>query len=48
METLVDWAPAAGIVRLVLHAAPDGRRLYESLGFHDSNEMLFRSPSAKA
>jgi GNAT superfamily N-acetyltransferase len=41
METLIQWAPGAGVVRLVLHASPDGRRLYESLGFADSNEMLF-------
>jgi GNAT superfamily N-acetyltransferase len=41
METLIDWAPGAGIVRLVLHASPDGRRLYESLGFLATNEMLF-------
>jgi GNAT superfamily N-acetyltransferase len=41
MEILIDWAPGAGIVRLVLHAAPDGRPLYESLGFRASNEMLF-------
>ena len=41
METLIAWAPRAGIVRLVLHASPDGRHLYESLGFTPSNEMLF-------
>jgi GNAT superfamily N-acetyltransferase len=41
METLIRWAPGAGIVRLVLHASPDGRHLYESLGFVNSNEMLF-------
>lgn len=41
METLVAWAPGAGIVRLVLHASLDGRALYESLGFTASNEMLF-------
>jgi GNAT superfamily N-acetyltransferase len=41
METLIRWAPGAGIVRLVLHASPDGRRLYEALGFRESNEMLF-------
>lgn len=41
METLIAWAPDAGIVRLVLHASGDGRRLYQSLGFADSNEMLF-------
>ena len=41
METLIGWAPEAGIVRLVLHASPDGRPLYQSLGFLASNEMLF-------
>jgi GNAT superfamily N-acetyltransferase len=41
METLIQWAPGAGIVRLVLHASPDGRPLYEALGFRSSNEMLF-------
>lgn len=41
METLIAWAPGAGIVRLVLHASPDGRDLYQSLGFRDSNEMIF-------
>jgi GNAT superfamily N-acetyltransferase len=44
METLIAWAPGAGIVRLVLHASPDGRHLYESLGFTPSNEMLFPHP----
>lgn len=41
METLIGWAPGAGIVRLVLHASPDGRPLYESLGFLTTNEMIF-------
>jgi GNAT superfamily N-acetyltransferase len=41
MATRTDWAPGAGIVRLVLHASPDGRPLYESLGFLATNEMLF-------
>jgi len=41
METLIRWAPGVGIVRLVLHASADGLHLYESLGFLDSNEMLF-------
>ena len=41
MEAIIAWAPGAGIVRLVLHASPDGRSLYESLGFLASNEMLF-------
>lgn len=41
METLIAWAPGAGIVRLVLHTSDDGRSLYEALGFRASNEMLF-------
>jgi GNAT superfamily N-acetyltransferase len=41
MDTLIRWAPGVGIVRLVLHASPDGRHLYESLGFLASNEMVF-------
>ena len=41
METIIAWAPGAGIVRLVLHASDDGRALYEQLGFKASNEMLF-------
>jgi GNAT superfamily N-acetyltransferase len=40
-ETIIRWAPGAGIVRLVLHASPDGKSLYESLGFLASNEMIF-------
>jgi GNAT superfamily N-acetyltransferase len=46
METLIEWAPGAGIVRLVLHAAPDGRHLYQSLGFLASNEMVYDSRQA--
>ena len=48
MDTLISWAPGAGIVRLVLHASPDGRRLYESLGFLASNEMFFPPLGAPA
>ena len=40
IDTLIGWAPGAGIVRLVLHAAPDGRPLYDSLGFATTNEMF--------
>ena len=49
MVDIIDWARGVGIVRLVLHASPAGRRLYESLGFLASNEMFFPSfstPSA--
>ena len=49
MDTIIRWAPGVGIVRLVLHASPAGRHLYESLGFFASNEMFFppfSTPSA--
>ena len=39
MEAVLAWARDARIDRLVLHAAPDGRHLYESLGFVGTNEM---------
>ena len=41
MTTILEWAPSAGVVRLVLHASSDGRPLYESLGFVASNEMRY-------
>ena len=39
MRTLLDALAARGVRRVVLHAAPDGRRLYERLGFVPTNEM---------
>lgn len=39
MRRLLDDVAARGIRRVVLHASPDGRRLYERLGFAASNEM---------
>lgn len=39
MRTLLDALAARGIRRIVLHASDDGRRLYERLGFVQTNEM---------
>jgi len=39
MRTLLDALARRGIRRIVLHAADDGRRLYERLGFVPTNEM---------
>jgi GNAT superfamily N-acetyltransferase len=39
MTTLMQWAKAEGCDRVVLHASPDGRALYEALGFVPTNEM---------
>jgi GNAT superfamily N-acetyltransferase len=41
MEEILRWARSAGVESLVLHAAPDGRSLYEELGFAQTNEMRF-------
>src|SRR5215471_12350798 len=39
METMIAWCKQQGFARVTLHASEDGRHLYESLGFADSNEM---------
>ena len=41
MQEVLAWARAVQIESLVLHAAPDGRALYEQLGFSATNEMRF-------
>jgi len=39
METMIAWCKQEGFARVSLHASNQGRHLYESLGFEDSNEM---------
>jgi ribosomal protein S18 acetylase RimI-like enzyme len=39
MRAVLDTLAARGIHRIVLHASDDGRRLYERLGFVQTNEM---------
>ena len=41
MQEVLAWARQARVESLVLHAAPDGRALYEELGFAATNEMRF-------
>lgn len=41
MEEVIAWAGRERLDSLVLHAAPDGRPLYEELGFMATNEMRF-------
>lgn len=41
MEAVIAWAGREQLDSLVLHAAPDGRPLYEELGFVPTNEMRF-------
>jgi GNAT superfamily N-acetyltransferase len=39
MHVVLAWAQTTHRESLVLHAAPDGRALYEALGFVATNEM---------
>jgi GNAT superfamily N-acetyltransferase len=39
MQEMIDWCRREGFERVSLHTSPDGRHLYESLGFEPSNEM---------
>jgi GNAT superfamily N-acetyltransferase len=39
LQTIIDWARAERLDRLVLHASEAGRSLYARLGFVDTNEM---------
>jgi ribosomal protein S18 acetylase RimI-like enzyme len=41
MYEVLAWARETDLESLVLHAAPDGRPLYEALGFTVTNEMRF-------
>jgi GNAT superfamily N-acetyltransferase len=39
METMIGWCREQGFGSVVLHASADGKPLYESLGFKQTNEM---------
>ncbi|HEY6224560.1 MAG TPA: GNAT family N-acetyltransferase [Gemmatimonadales bacterium] len=41
MDHVIGWARTNSMASLVLHASPDGRPLYERLGFEPTNEMRF-------
>jgi ribosomal protein S18 acetylase RimI-like enzyme len=47
MITMMEWAREVRLDSLVLHAAADGRRLYESLGFKATNEMRLQGRIAE-
>lgn len=40
MLAILDWCKEQDIERVVLHASPLGRPLYESLGFAPTNELV--------
>ena len=39
VEAAIDWCKAHSIDFVILHASPEGRSLYKSLGFKAGNEM---------
>jgi GNAT superfamily N-acetyltransferase len=39
IEAALEWCRENKIDVVILHASPEGRALYESLGFQASNEM---------
>lgn len=45
MTTILDYCKAQQLHVVTLHASSKGRPLYESLGFHDTNEMRIMLPS---
>jgi len=45
MRSLLDALGARGVRRIVLHASAEGRRLYERLGFVQTNEMRLAPPT---
>ena len=47
MHEVLAWARAVELDSLVLHAAADGRTLYEELGFAATNEMRFMGDLAR-
>jgi ribosomal protein S18 acetylase RimI-like enzyme len=42
MKAAMEWCRSSGVDTVVLHASPDGRGLYESMGFAGTNEMRLR------
>ena len=42
METAAAWCRENGVDIVILHASPEGRALYDSMGFAASNEMRMR------
>jgi GNAT superfamily N-acetyltransferase len=45
VKEIIAWSKNEGLDRLLLHAADDGRSVYERLGFIAGNEMYFAGVS---
>ncbi len=44
IRTAIAWCAAHDVSTIVLHSTPDGRALYESLGFTPTTEMRLATP----
>lgn len=42
MEVMIEWCRAEGFGTVILHASNEGKPLYESLGFQQTNEMRLK------
>ena len=42
MEVVLAWCRDHGVDTIILHASPQGKLLYDSLGFQSTNEMRLR------
>jgi len=42
MKEMVEWCRVQGYAGVTLHASPEGRPLYEAMGFAPTNEMRLR------
>jgi GNAT superfamily N-acetyltransferase len=42
MTAMLEWCERERMAKIILHASPDGRPLYESLGFVQTNEMRWQ------
>jgi GNAT superfamily N-acetyltransferase len=42
MTAMLEWCKRERMAKVVLHASPDGRSLYESLEFVQTNEMCWQ------
>jgi len=42
VKEAIHWCRSHGVDVVVLHASPDARRLYESMGFLGTNEMRIK------
>jgi len=45
MLVVMEWCEREGVEGVILHASPEGRPLYESLGFEATNEMRLTRPA---